>query len=108
LLTEIKSLVTHIAVGDDDTTPTEGDTTLGNETFRDTATVTQSGLTLTVKGLLDVTENNGNTVKELGLFDAAASGNMYSRNLTTVVDKDGNTEIRLTNTLTVSTENADL
>jgi len=100
--------ISHIAVGDDNTTPVVTDTSLGNQTYIESATVTQSGLSITSKTVLEITENNGNTVKELGIFDRESLGNMYTRTLTTVVDKDSDTVIRLSNILTLNTQNTNL
>ena len=91
--TLINGLVTHIAVGDDNTTPVIGDTTLGNETFRDAIysdSVSSNVTNFDVK--LDVTENNGETIAEIGTFDASSSGNMYSHNLTTSFAKTSSKE----------------
>ena len=104
----ISPLITHIAVGDDDTTPTESDTTLGNETYRDaifTSNVGANFLTWDVR--LDSTENNGNTIKEIGSFDAASVGNMYTRNLTTVFDKTSAKEAYYQIKLLVNSEMSD-
>ena len=80
--------VTHMAVGDDDTTPVIADTALGNETFRDTVFNESVADNVVNKGLrMDETENNGNTVKEIGTFDGVAPGNMSNHKLTTSVAK---------------------
>jgi len=100
--------ITHLAVGDDNTTPVVTNITMNNETYRKASTITRTGLIITQKAVLDITENNGNTVYEMAGFDAASSGNMYYHNLTTVVAKDGNTEIRLSNVTTVTSLNKDL
>jgi hypothetical protein len=80
---------TYIATGDDDTTPTAGDTTLGNETFRDARddidTSTPGEVTVSLEE--GAGENNGNDVDEVGVFDAAAVGNMYSRALVNTITK---------------------
>ena len=91
--TLINGEVTHISVGNDGTTPVITDTTLGNETFRDTLfanSVSSNVTTFDVK--LDVTENNGETIAEIGTFDGSSGGNMYSRNLTTSFAKTSSKE----------------
>lgn len=93
VITGIDTTYTHIAVGDDNTTPVVGDTALGNETFRDV--FLQDGTTLTTffaEIFLDTTENNGNDIKETGIFDAGAGGNMFNRSLTNVITKTVNVE----------------
>lgn len=80
--------VTHIATGDNAVAPTVGDTALGNETFRGSLfgeSLTENIVTKDLR--ISETENNGNTVNEIGTFDAASTGNMSSRKLTTSVAK---------------------
>jgi hypothetical protein len=80
---------TYIAVGDDNTTPTAGDTTLGNETFRDAVNSTDTSTpgTITKSIIIEASEDNGNDVKEVGTFNAAASGTMWNRNLVNTISK---------------------
>ena len=73
---------THIAVGDDNTAATAADTALGNEFFREAFidSVKDTGAaTYTFSIQLGLTEGNGNTLREVGVFDAAAAGNMALR-----------------------------
>jgi len=93
-LTFLVATITHLAVGDDDTAPTEGDTTLGNETFREatiSSSVTLQGASFQI--FMDTTENNGNDIKEIGSFDDPTTGNMYTRDLTNVIVKTVNIEV---------------
>ena len=77
---------THLAVGDDDTTPTAADTALGNElTRKSVQEVTQGTSDVILSLFLNSTESNGNSLKEVGVFDAAASGNMMCRNTFTTI-----------------------
>ena len=80
-----------IAVGDSTTTPDETDTDLGNQTYIDTI-YSKSVLSNVVNAdlRLDVTENNGNTINEIGLKDS--SGNLDSHNLTTSFVKTSDKE----------------
>ena len=81
VLSDLNTDITHVAYGDDNTTPDPTDTTLGNETYRNAKF---SSITTTdeirVIGNLSTSENN-TTNAEVGVFDAASSGNMYMRNL---------------------------
>lgn len=87
-LNSLSNSITHMGVGDDNTTPLKTDTTLGNETYRESIFKTNSGPDFIFWDLrLDETENNGNTIKEVGTFDASSGGNLYTRNLTTSFDK---------------------
>lgn len=86
---------THIAVGDNNTTPSPSDTALGNEflrkTFQETDTLTPGQIILSMR--ISTTEGNGNTIKEVGVFDAGAGGNMATRNLTTEYAKTSSKEV---------------
>ena len=97
-LTLLVSTITHIATGDDDTTPTINDTALGNQTIIEA--VFDSGVGSTgafFQMFQDTADNNGNDIKEEGLFDAASSGDMYTHNLTNVISKDSSTEVFIEN-----------
>jgi len=88
-ITRINTTHTYVAVGDDNTTPTAGDTTLGNETFRDTrdAVDTSTPGVIVISLEVGAAEDNGNDVKEVGCFDAAGAGNMWNRNLLNTISK---------------------
>ena len=71
---------THMAVGDDTTTPDDEDTTLGNELDRNAnATATAGDDSATFSMILTTAEANGNTLTEAGLFNAGTNGDMYVR-----------------------------
>ena len=85
---------THIAVGDDNTTPTVGDTALGNELTRKARQeYTEGGSDVIISLFLSSTESNGNALKEVGLFDAAAAGTLLERNTFTVINKTTSIEV---------------
>jgi len=91
--TNFSSAVTDIAVGSGSTTPVSSQTTLVTETFRDGIDNTTLLANEVSKDLLlDVTENNSNTINEIGAFDDPAAGNMESRNLTTSFAKTSDKE----------------
>ena len=103
--TNLNSNITHIAVGNDNTTPTTGDTTLGSEDYREAQFSSNLSNNIVTNDLrLDVTENNGNTINEAGTFDASSGGNMYTRNLTTSFAKTSSKEAfyRIKTTFTAS------
>jgi len=92
VLDRLEANLTDIAVGDDNTTPVEGNTALGNQTLSETAfAVNRGGDNVAVQMFLDVTENNGNSIKETGTKDV--SGNLYSHSLTNVIAKNSSTEV---------------
>lgn len=85
--------LSHMAVGDDDTTPVDTDTTLGNETYREAMFSESSTTEYRAELFLDTTENNGNDIKEAGLFTAGAGGDMYARALINVINKSTSIEV---------------
>lgn len=92
----LDNAITHMATGDDNTEPEISDTALGNETYREAInTSITSSTQYEGQTLQDITENNGNDVDEVGLFDAASGGNIYIHSLSNNTPKDGNTEIFL-------------
>lgn len=85
---------THLAVGDDNTTPTAGDTALGNELTRKARQEYTEGTSDVIISLwLNSTESNGNALKEVGMFDAASGGNLLERNIFTVINKVSTIEV---------------
>lgn len=75
-------LINYVALGDDNTAVAEGDTTLGNEVYRNAvASRTNSGKVAYVTGYFNQTETDGN-YKEAGIFadatGAADSGILVS------------------------------
>jgi len=82
------------AVGDDDTTPTASDTTLGNETFRKARQdYTNLANNVFISLFLSTSENNGEDIKECGFFDASSSGNLKQRAVTTTIAKTADKEV---------------
>ena len=79
---------THMAVGDSTTTPVVADTALGNETYRSSLFGESLSDNVVTKDFrIDEASNNGNTVNEIGTFDAASAGNMSNHKLTTSAAK---------------------
>jgi len=71
----------RIAVGDDNTAASEDDTTLANELTRKAFESTDSSAPrkVTFEGILDSTEQNGETLRELGLLNNAVAGDLFLR-----------------------------
>jgi len=95
VISSYSTAFTHIGVGDGVTTPTVSDTTLTNETDRDALFDTLTDSTFSVSGsiFLDTTENNGNDIRECGIFDALTGGNMLSHSLTNTISKTSSIEV---------------
>ena len=94
-ITTISSYTTHIAVGTGTSTPLVSQTTLDSEVLRENVFSTESPANnkLLVSMFLDTTEANGNTIGELGIFNASSGGTMVSRNKTNSLAKDSSTEV---------------
>lgn len=74
----------YFAVGDGTTAPTEGDTQLESETFRqarDSVDITTFPAEAIVTGDVGYTQNNGDTIAEIGWLDASSGGNLKQRNV---------------------------
>lgn len=87
----------HIGIGSSNTSPSVSDTTLGTEEGRydiDTTTSTVNSINFTY--LLPTTALNSKTLKEVGLFNAASSGTMLSRNIFTEISKTTSLEVEFT------------
>jgi len=109
-INNLESNITHIAVGDDDTTPTESDTTLGNETFIDALfdVIVSTSTTLSMTMFMDTVDNNGNDIKETGVFDASSGGNLYNHSLTNIISKDSTIEVFIETQFKFSVENTNI
>src|SRR6056297_63519 len=109
-ISQLNTLITHTATGDDDTTPTVSDTTLGNETLRevyfDKVLISTTGIGFTM--FQDTADNNGEDIKETGLFDASSGGNLYSHSLTNAISKDSAKEVFIETQINVLLENTNL
>jgi len=101
-LTTIKSGVldtviasaTHLAVGDDDTAAVAGDTALGNELTRKARQeYTRGASDIIISLYLNSLESNGNSLKEVGMFDAVSAGNLLERNTFTTISKSSAIEV---------------
>ena len=75
--------ISHMALGNDDTTPSLSDTMLGNELYRETIDQhDRSGLTVTIITVVDYGEGNGAgsvTYKEAGWLNDAIAGELFVR-----------------------------
>jgi len=84
---------THIAFGDDNTTPTVGDTSLGNELLRKAATITVSGRSVEYEGAVATSELVGSTIKETGLLNSSSGGDLYSHEVNANISKTANFQL---------------
>ena len=95
---------TYGAIGTGTAAESSSDTALGNEVLRkarqETTTTSDSR---TVSLWIDSTEANGNTIGEMGFFDAASGGNMFVRHkLASTINKTSDIELWFDVQVTVS------
>jgi len=93
------NIISHLAIGNDNTTPSKTQTTLISEQFRKAITsTTYSGWVVTF--ITNIDYNEANFVwKELGLFNASSSGIMLNRvvvNFTKTVNDYATVEFDIT------------
>ena len=85
---------THLAVGTDNTAATAGDTALGAQvTIKTRQEYTEGTSDVIVSLFLNSVESNGNSLKEVGVFDAASSGDMAMRDTFTAIAKTNSIEV---------------
>jgi len=85
---------THLAVGTNNTAPTVADTTLAAEEERNARQEYTEGTSDVVLSLFVAsTEANGVDLKEVGVFDAGAAGNMMMRETFTALSKTAAIEV---------------
>lgn len=101
---DIETNFTHGAVGNDNTTPTASDTELGNEQFRDAVDDVDKSVDnkITVTIQITPTENNGNTIRETGWFNAASTGTMWTRDTLTDLNKTSDISVYIDTTITIT------
>ncbi len=95
---EVKSYIltngTHIAVGTGTGTPASTDTALGTEVLRKAIQESSSTTsTVTLSLWLATTEANGNSLTEVGSFNAASGGTMWQRDTFTAFAKTSSKEM---------------
>jgi hypothetical protein len=93
----------HIAIGTDNTSPNASDTSLIAEVTRKSIEETSNDtISVTFSVILLSTESNGNSLKEVGLINAATDGDLYSRFTHAAIDKTSSYEIEYTITIQVA------
>lgn len=105
--TDLNTNWTHVAVGTGTTAPTEADTALEAEVLRRAREeITQTDTETTVSMWIPSTDANGDTLSEVGVFDASSGGNMFSRSTFDPITKTSDMEIwidiKITNDLTIN------
>lgn len=88
VVTEFSTQINNIATGSGTTPTLVTDTSLELETFRSLTTGTISDNRIRYRHEQDINENNGNNIAEIGTFNDAVAGEMYSRSLLNVINKE--------------------
>jgi hypothetical protein len=96
--TAVKTVIsdnsTYLAVGTGTTAATAADTTLETEVTRKARQEVTTGTSDVIVSLfLNSTESNSNSLTEVGVFDAAAAGNMIQRDTFTAIAKTSSIEV---------------
>jgi hypothetical protein len=86
---------TRVGVGNNNNTATEDDTTLAGELVRIAFDSTDSTASRKVQfaAILDSTQQNGQSLKELGLFNAATNGDLFIRVTHATLDKSSSIDV---------------
>ena len=93
---------THIAFGTTTTTPNEENITLGTENIRLTTTDTSAtGKEISFSTTLASTQASGETLAEMGLFNANSAGTMFVHSTYTDITKTTSFEIQATITMRI-------
>lgn len=78
----VNESASHLAVGTGGTSPSSTNRSLNNEVYRTAiASSTDSSDTLETRTLLDTSEANGNTIREVGLVTASTGGLLLNHSL---------------------------
>ncbi len=104
LVEDISLFPGYLAIGTGNTAASTTDAALGTEVHRNVLiSASASAGVITYKAFFDKSEANGNTIAEVGLFDAASSGNMFCRSvLGATVTKTTSISLSITWTLTLA------
>ena len=89
---------THIAIGTSNIQSSSEDLSLGNEITR-VAIETKDFLSpneIAYTATIDTSTANGQTIREIGLFNAASNGTMFSRGVFSDLVKDSSFSIEIT------------
>ena len=95
------SVMSHMAVGSGSTAAAAGDTALGSELGRTTATSSASGAVVTFSSTFAAGTGTG-AVTEAAILNASSSGDMLCRTVFSVVNKGASDSMTISWTVTVS------
>lgn len=104
ILDNIVAGYTHVGFGTGTATPSPSDTALVAQVLRQARQeYTETASRVTIAGFLNASQANGNTIAEVGVFDAISAGNMKTRNTyTTPIVKTTDKEVWTDTTVTVT------
>lgn len=96
--------ITHIAIGSDGTAASSSQTALGNELIRSLPTqiIDYTAYQVGYRLFFSASQNNGDTFREIGLFDASTGGNMFARSVSfTPITKNSNITVTFTHKISI-------
>lgn len=92
---------THMGIGTGSTSPAAGNTALGTEIDRNALTSKSGNVgVVTMVGDWAAGDGTNSAIAEAGIFDAASTGNMYSRATFTAINKGASDTLSITWTFT--------
>jgi len=101
-MNDVNAVMSHMALGTDNTAAADGDTTLGTELDRNALTST-TVLNNTIAYAATWAAGDGTgAITEAGIFDASSAGDMLARTVFSVVNKGAADSITITWTITIS------
>lgn len=95
------NVMSNMAIGSGSTAAAAGDTALGSELDRQSATSSASGAVVTYSATFGAGNGTG-AVTEAGLFNAASSGTMLCRTVFSVINKGASDSMTISWSVTVS------
>ncbi|MDA8940835.1 hypothetical protein N9H34_01730 [bacterium] len=95
------TIMSHMAVGTDNTAAAAGNTTLGTELARVTCSGTASGANMVYTSEFGAGTGNG-SLTEAGIFNASSGGTMLCRTVFAVINKGLADTMTVTWTITIS------
>lgn len=106
--TYLETQMTYGAAGTDNTTPAASDTALGGEVFRDAIDEFDDAVTDEITASLRIltTEANGNTLAEVGWFNASTAGTLLTRNTITSIAKTNDIQLFLDTSIQITVTEA--
>ena len=86
---------THVGYGSGTESANSEDSALGTEIDRKSVTATRSGREVLFEATIASTEEDGESISEIGLLNAASDGDMFNRSVFSTISKNTNFDIQM-------------